>query len=77
MLRGLGVNGVNNLQVKKIPGKQLTKQFYLPTPVPTELFGGSPQDLDTWLICPWLVYKSPKWDYSPYKWPKWRVNRGY
>ena len=37
----------------------------------------------TWRIIPvskWLitmVSKSPKWGYSPYKWPKWLVNRGY
>ena len=27
-----------------------------------------------WLIT--MVSKSPKWGYSPYKWPKWLVNRG-
>ena len=37
----------------------------------------------TWRIIPvskWLitmVSKSPKWGYSPYKWPKWLVNGGY
>ena len=37
----------------------------------------------TWRIIPvskWLitmVSKSPKWGYSPYKWPKWLINRGY
>ena len=37
----------------------------------------------TWRIIPvskWLitmVSKSPKWGCSPYKWPKWLVNRGY
>ena len=37
----------------------------------------------TWRIIPvskWLitmVSKSPKWGYSPYKWPKWSVKRGY
>ena len=37
----------------------------------------------TWRIIPfskWLitiVSKSPKWGYSPSKWPKWLVNRGY
>ncbi len=24
-----------------------------------------------------MVSKSPNWGYSPYKWPKWLVNRGY
>ena len=28
-----------------------------------------------WLVT--MVSKSPKWGYSPYKWPKWLVNRGY
>ena len=34
----------------------------------------------TWRIIPfskWLitiVSKSPKWSYSPYKWPKWLIN---
>ena len=28
-----------------------------------------------WLIT--MVSKSPKWGYSPYKWPKWLVNMGY
>ena len=28
-----------------------------------------------WLIT--MVSKSPTWGYSPYKWPKWLVNRGY
>ena len=38
---------------------------------------------DTWRIIPfskWLitmVSKSPKWDYSPYKWPKWLIYWGY
>ncbi len=27
-----------------------------------------------WLIT--MVSKSPKWGYSPHKWPKWLVNRG-
>ena len=30
--------------------------------------------------CKWLitmVSKSPKWGYSPYKWPKWLINGGY
>ena len=37
----------------------------------------------TWRIIPvskWLVTmvsKSPKWGYSPYKWPKWLINGGY
>ena len=37
----------------------------------------------TWRIIPfskWLitmVSKSPNWGYSPYKWPKWLINRGY
>ena len=37
----------------------------------------------TWRILPvskWLitmVSKSPKWGYSPYKWPKWLINGGY
>ena len=37
----------------------------------------------TWRIIPvskWLitmVSKSPKWGYSPYKWPKWLINGGY
>ena len=36
----------------------------------------------TWRIIPvskWLVTmvsKSPKWGYSPYKWPKWLINGG-
>ena len=38
----------------------------------------------TWRIIPGLVSvvnnhgdrKSPKWGYSPYKWPKWLINRG-
>ena len=39
--------------------------------------------LPTWRIIPvskWLitmVSKSPKWGYSPYKWPKWLINGGY
>ena len=39
--------------------------------------------LTTWRIIPlskWLitmVSKSPKWGYSPYKWPKWLINGGY
>ena len=39
--------------------------------------------MGTWRIIPfskWLittVSKSPKWGYSPYKWPKWLINRGY
>ena len=28
-----------------------------------------------WLIT--MVSKSPKWGYSPSKWPKWLINRGY
>ena len=28
-----------------------------------------------WLIT--MASKSPKWGCSPYKWPKWLVNRGY
>ena len=28
-----------------------------------------------WLIT--MVSKSPNWGYSPYKWPKWLINRGY
>ena len=28
-----------------------------------------------WLIT--MVSKSPKWGYSPYKWPKWLINGGY
>ena len=41
------------------------------------------EQLDTWRIIPvskWLVTmvsKSPKWGYSPYKWPKWLINGGY
>ena len=36
----------------------------------------------TWRIIPvskrliTMVGKSPKWGYSPYKWPKWFINRG-
>ena len=36
-----------------------------------------------WMIIPvskWLitmVSKSPKWGYSPYKWPKWLIKRSY
>ena len=39
--------------------------------------------MGTWRIIPvskWLitvVSKSPKWGYSPYKWPKWLINGGY
>ena len=32
-------------------------------------------DLDTWLIT--MVSKSPNWGYSPSKWPKWGINRGF
>ena len=28
-----------------------------------------------WLIT--MVSKSPNWGYSPCKWPKWLINRGY
>ena len=28
-----------------------------------------------WLVT--MVSKSPKWGYSPYKWPKWLINGGY
>ena len=42
-----------------------------------------PQVDGAWRIIPfskWLitmVSKSPKWGYSPSKWPKWLINRGY
>ena len=44
---------------------------------------GFQKDGTTWRIIPvskWLitmVSKSPKWGYSPYKWPKWLINGGY
>ena len=31
--------------------------------------------LSKWLVT--MVSKSPKWGYSPYKWPKWLINGGY
>ena len=46
-------------------------------------FDGLKPSIPTWRIIPvskWLinmVSKSPKWGYSPYKRPKWLVNRGY
>ena len=50
----------------------------------TEAMTGATGDWKpTWSIIPvskWLktmVSKSPKWGYSPCKWPKWLVNRGY
>ncbi len=48
-------------------------------PTTWTVFVGSP----TWRIIPvsqWLITmasKSPKWDYSPYKCPKWLINGGY
>ena len=51
---------------------------------PTSWPGASACKGFTWRIIPvskWLItmvrFSSPKWGYSPYKWPKWLINRGY
>ena len=40
-------------------------------------YGGTSRTIP---VSKWLIImgsKSPKWGYSPYKWPKWLINGGY
>ena len=63
------------------PRKQDDSGYSAPKPI--MINGVTWHGVPTWRIIPiskWLitmVSKSPKWGYSPSKWPKWLINRGY
>ena len=67
------------LNAKPLDGKKWVRVAKMST----RGVGKGTELLCTWRIIPfskWLitmVSKSPKWGYSPYKRPKWLVNRGY
>ena len=65
------------------PSPQETKCTFSLTDVRTAQLQKIGYESITWRIIPfskWLitmVSKSPKWSYSPSKWPKWLINRAY